>query len=140
MAYTGRCLCGAVTLEFSAEPIATVQCWCSQCQKIASGSSSNNAIFKGEDVILSGALATATWTAASGNTLECFFCPSCGTHVYGRNSGRLHLSAVRLGVIDEPHGLKPEKIVWTGEAPAWAVLDPTLEQWPQQTPPPKPKA
>jgi len=138
MAYTGKCACGAVTLEITGDPIATRQCWCRQCQQIAAGGPTNNVIFTGEDVTVTGALATSQWTAASGNTLTFNFCPSCGTHVYGQSSARLHLKTVRLGVIDESHGLKPEVAIWTSDAPAWAYIDPALESWPQQPPAPPP--
>lgn len=134
MSYTGRCACGAVTLEMAGEPIATRQCWCRQCQQIAVGGPTQNAIFKGDDVITSGPLASNSWTAHSGNTLTFNFCPSCGTQVYAQSSARLHLKTVRLGMIDEPHGLRPEVVIWTQDAPAWAQIDPALESWPQQPP------
>lgn len=140
MPYTGQCACGSVTLAIAGEPIATRQCWCRQCQQIAAGSPTNNAIFKSEDVAITGALAHNIWTAASGNTLSFQFCPACGTQVYAQSSARPHLKTVRLGAIDEPHGLAPQAIIWTDDAPAWAVFDPALEAWPQQPPPPPPTA
>ena len=140
MAYTGRCACGAITLEIAGEPVATRQCWCRQCQQIAAGGPTQNAIFKGEDVEIAGSFASNSWTAASGNTLTFHFCPSCGTQIFAQSSARPHLKTVRLGSIDEPHGLKPEMIIWTNDAPAWAQIDPTLESWPQQPPAPQPPA
>jgi hypothetical protein len=134
--YHGQCLCGAVQLSFSAEPVAVRQCWCRQCQTLASGGPTNNAIFPSEAVALTGALGASTWQAASGNTLTFYFCPSCGTQIYGQSSARMHLKTTRLGVIDQPHGLRPQAAIWTDDAPAWAVIDPALEQWPQQPPPP----
>jgi hypothetical protein len=47
-----------------------------------------------------------------------------------------HLRAVRLGMIDLPHDLKPRLIIWTDDATDWAVFDPALEQWPKQPPAP----
>ncbi|MBB3861034.1 hypothetical protein GGQ88_002306 [Novosphingobium hassiacum] len=140
MSYTGRCACGAITLEITGEPVATRQCWCRQCQQIAAGGPTQNAIFKGDDVAIAGAPASSQWTAASGNTLTFHFCPSCGTQVFGQSSARPHLKTVRFGVIDEPHGLKPEMIIWTDDAPEWAQIDPALESWPQQPPAPPPSA
>lgn len=136
MTYTGRCACGAVTLEIAGEPMATRQCWCRQCQKIAAGGPTNNAMFKTADVTVTGPLASAHWIAASGNRLTFSFCPSCGTQAYAQSSARMHLMTVRLGMIDEPHGLRPQVAIWTDDAPAWAHIDPTLERWPQQPPAP----
>ncbi|MES2301843.1 MAG: GFA family protein, partial [Pseudomonadota bacterium] len=105
MAYTGRCACTAVTLEIAGEPVGTRQCWCRQCQTIAAGGPTHNAIFPAESVTIAGALAASTWTAASGNTLAFHFCPSCGTQVYAQSSARPHLKTVRFGVINQPHDL-----------------------------------
>ncbi|WP_298174813.1 GFA family protein, partial [Novosphingobium sp.] len=69
MPHNGRCLCGQVTFTADADPIGARQCWCRQCQQIASGGPTHNAIFKAEDVTLNGDLASSVWPAASGNTL-----------------------------------------------------------------------
>ncbi len=136
--YTGRCACGAVTLEIFGEPVGTRQCWCRQCQKIAAGGPTNNAMFKSPDVTLNGETASASWGAASGNTLTFHFCPQCGTQIYGQSSARLHLKTVRLGALDADHGLRPSMAIWTDDAPDWAVIDPELETWPRQPPAPPP--
>ncbi|MGV3512060.1 MAG: GFA family protein [Novosphingobium sp.] len=136
MPYSGRCACGSVTLHITGEPIATRQCWCRQCQQIAAGGPTNNAIFKAEDVTIAGELAHNGWQAASGNTLTFHFCPSCGTQIFGQSSARSHLKTVRLGALDAGHGLRPAAVIWTEDAPEWASIDPSLENWPQQPPAP----
>jgi hypothetical protein len=136
MTVKGHCLCGQIRLSIKGEPAGTRQCWCQQCQKIAAGGPTHNAIFQSEDVAVEGSLASSAWTAASGNTLTFWFCPSCGTQIYGQSSARPHLKTVRMGVLDKPHALKPAMAIWTEEAPAWAVIDPELESWPRQPPQP----
>lgn len=136
MPYSGRCACGSVTLTIDAEPIATRQCWCRQCQQISSGGPSNNAIFPADAVEISGSLGHSAWPAASGNTLTHWHCPACGTQIYAQSSARPQLKTVRLGAIDEPHGLRPQAAIWTEEAPAWAVIDSAMEQFARQPPPP----
>ena len=134
--YPGGCLCGAVSLTVAGEPIATRQCWCRQCQQLAAGGPTNNAIFKAEDVLIDGALASSTWTAASGNALVFHFCPMCGTQIYAQSSARPHLMTMRLGALDAGHGLKPEAVIWTDDAPEWGTFDTALESWPRQPPAP----
>lgn len=138
MGYTGQCACGAVRLKAEAEPVAVRQCWCRHCQQIAAGSPTNNAIFPASDVHFDGVLQSSHWVADSGNTLTFWFCPACGTQAYAQTSARPQFKTVRLGFIDEPHGLAPQAIIWTEVAPPWAVFDPELERWPQQPPPPSP--
>jgi hypothetical protein len=138
MGYSGRCACGAVTLRIEATALATRQCWCRQCQRIAAGGPSHNAIFPADAVHIDGTLGAATWPAASGNTLTFHFCPACGTQVYGQSSARPNLRTVRFGVIDQPHDLAPQAVIWTDDAPSWAVFDPDLEHVARQPPAPAP--
>lgn len=136
--YTGRCSCGKVTLAISGEPIQTGQCWCRQCQQTAGGGPTQNATFRNEDLAIEGGLGSSHYTAASGNVLTSYFCASCGTPIYCQSSAFLWRKTVRLGAIDEPHGLRPHRAIWTDEAPEWAVIDPAMESWPRQPPPPPP--
>jgi hypothetical protein len=138
MTYTGRCACGNVILTIAGEPLGTRQCWCRQCQQIAAGGPTHNAIFKADDVSVEGAIAASAWSAASGNTLTFWFCPACGSQIYAQSSARPHLKTVRFGALDEPHGLRPEVVIWTEDAPTWAVIDPALASWPRQPPAPAP--
>ena len=136
MAYTGRCACGSVTAEISGEPLQTRQCWCRQCQQLAGGAASTNAIFQLADVAIAGTLATHSYTAASGNLLTKSFCPGCGTQVMAQSSARPLLRTLRFGFIEPPHDLKPQMAIWLEDAPAWAVIDPALDPFPRQPPPP----
>jgi hypothetical protein len=137
MSFTGRCACGAVTATIAAEaPVAVRQCWCHQCQKVAAGGSTNNAIFPAESVTVSGALGQHGYTAPSGNTLTQYFCPQCGTAVMAQSSGRLHLRTFRLGFLDPGHGLVPDTVIWTAEAPEWAQVDQRGNAYADQGPPP----
>jgi hypothetical protein len=134
--YTGQCLCGAVHVRVAGKPATVRQCWCRQCQTLGGGGPTNNAIFPTEAVAVSGELGASSWVAASGNTLTFYFCPACGTQIYGQSSARMHLKTLRLGMLTQPHDLRPMAAIWTDDAPDWAVIDPALEQWPQQPPPP----
>lgn len=136
MSYTGSCACGQVRLAVTGEPITARQCWCRQCQQLAAGGPSHNAMFRTEDVTIDGALASHSYVAASGNTVTQSFCSACGVHVIAQSSARPQFRVIRFGVIDEPHGLKPLMAIWTNDAPDWAVIDPALEQFPRQPPPP----
>jgi len=136
MSYSGQCSCRTVTAEIAGEPVATRQCWCRQCQKAATGGPTCNAMFNTDDVNLRGVLGKWSYVAPSGNTLTMAFCTQCGTQVYAQSSARPQFMTFRLGFLDEPHGLAPKMAIWTSEAPAWAKIDPEMESWPQQPPPP----
>lgn len=133
--YTGRCNCGAVTARLTGEAQWVRQCWCRQCQRIAAGSATTNALFAADAIELSGDLSWFRYEAESGNTVEQGYCPSCGTPVIGRNSARPHACVVRVGFIEPPHDLKPTTAIWLDEAPEWAAINSSLEQFPRQSPP-----
>ena len=137
--YTGRCACGQVTITIAAEPVGTRQCWCRQCQQLAGGGPTHNAMFATDAITLAGRTGAHSYTAASGNTLTYEFCAECGTPVLGRSSARPQFRAIRLGLLDEGHGLAPQIAIWTDDAPDWAVIDPTLERHERQPPPPVPR-
>lgn len=126
MSNGGRCLCGAVTLAITSDPVATRMCWCRLCQYLAAGNATVNAFFRSEDVAISGELSWFRSVADSGNHLERGFCPSCGTQVISRAVERPHLVAIRAGVLDDPALAAPQTVIWTSAAPEWAVLDPEL--------------
>lgn len=135
-ALTGRCNCGQVTATLAERPLQTRQCWCRQCQKTAAGGPTHNAMFRTEDVALTGEVSFWSYVAPSGNTLTQAFCRECGTPVYAQSSARPQFMTFRLGFLDEPHGLAPEMAIWTSEKPSWATVDPALQSHPRQPPAP----
>ena len=137
--YTGRCACGAVTATITGQALTVRQCWCRQCQQIAAGSPTTNAMFATDDLTIEGELATTSYTAASGNTLTQSFCAKCCTPVMGQSSARPQFRTIRLGFLDVPNDLAPQVAIWTEDAPAWAMIDPALEHFPRQPPPPAAK-
>jgi hypothetical protein len=134
--YRGRCACGSVTATISGEPLAVRQCWCRQCQQSAAGGPTHNATFLVADWEMSGELSTHRTPAASGNTLIQSFCPKCSTPVMGQSSARMHMASVRLGFLDPGHGLRPDTAIWTVDAPEWAQIDPAMQRFDRQPPPP----
>lgn len=136
MTYTGRCACGQVSAAIAAEPLAVRQCWCRQCQQLAAGGPTHNAMFPADAVSITGTLSSHSYTAASGNTIHHAFCAQCGTPVLGFSSARPQFRVMRLGFLDEPHGLRPQMVIWTDDAPDWAIIDPELERFGRQPPPP----
>lgn len=140
-AYAGRCACGAVAATIAGAPVAIRQCWCRQCQQLAAGSPTTNAIFATADVTITGPLGAYSYVAASGNTLTHSFCPQCGTPVMAQSSARPHFRTMRLGFLDAGHDLAPEMAIWTEDAPHWAKFDPDMTHEPRQPlPPPAPIA
>ena len=135
---TGGCLCGAVRYRLGAEPVTARLCWCRDCQHIA-GNGTANAIFPSEALQITGSTSEYLSAADSGNQVRRRFCPQCGSHLFADSTGRAGLTVVRLGTLDDPSSISPLANIWSASAPAWACLDASLQQVPQQPPPPQAK-
>lgn len=126
MTITGKCLCGAVRYEIDAEPRATRGCWCRTCQYLGAGNATVNVFFPKDAIAVTGALKDYKTTADSGNTVVHAFCPVCGTPVFTESDTGRGIRGVRAGTLDNPEIGKPQKILWTCEAPSWAPFDPDV--------------
>jgi hypothetical protein len=122
----GRCFCGAVRFQFSEAPIAVRACWCRDCQYLATGNASINAIFRTESLALTGEVAEYVSTANSGNTMRRRFCPKCGTQLFSHSSSRHEVMVVRVGALEDREVGGPASCIWTASKPSWGHIDPEL--------------
>jgi hypothetical protein len=124
--HTGRCFCGKVTYSIDAEPVGARLCWCRDCQYIASGSATENALFPADSVRFAGDITVLQKTADSGNTVERGFCPTCGTQLFSRSPGTDLPIRIRAGTLDDRELIAPQAVIWASSAPRWASLNPDL--------------
>lgn len=123
---TGRCFCGAVQFKFDEPPLALRACWCRDCQYLATGNASVNAIFKADSLKVTGEVRDYVSLADSGNTMRRQFCPKCGTSLFGHSSRRSDIMVVRVGTLDDREIGGPQSFIWTKSAPSWGHVDPNL--------------
>lgn len=116
---TGKCLCGSVNYEISAEPIRMAQCHCKGCQRASGSGHMSLAFFKEESVKINGEIASYGATADSGNVNERFFCPVCGSRLFGKNSAREGIIAVTAGSVDDNAWFDSQFIVYCKDRPDW---------------------
>ncbi len=124
--FSGKCLCGAVHYESSADPQFIGQCHCIDCRK-TSGTDHATYIAIPEDAFtVTGTLKFFDHPANSGNIVGRGFCPECGAPIYSRNSAMKGLVFVRASSLDDLEIAKPQVIVFASRAPSWRHLDPEL--------------
>jgi hypothetical protein len=131
---SGSCLCGQIRYRVTGQPVVSRLCWCHDCQHIA-GNGTANAVFPTEAIEIKGEPAEYTSVADSGNQVRRRFCAACGSHLFADNTGRLGLTVVRLGTLDDPSSITPEANIWTSSAPSWACLNPDLPRSEKQPQP-----
>ena len=106
MAYSGKCMCGAVSYEIAAEKHQVGTCHCSMCRRwtggiyISIGAEPHEITFKGADALT--VFQSSDWA-------ERAFCSKCGSSMYyritaeGPYSGWYHMGA---GTLDDYGDLK----------------------------------
>jgi len=105
--HTGGCLCGAVRIIASGRPNRVGLCHCLDCRKHHGALFYAAAIFPREAVTMSGA--TRSYAGR-------FFCPDCGSPVFGRSGDEIE---VHLGSLDAPDQFMPTYENWTVRREAW---------------------
>ena len=131
----GGCMCGAVRYHLEGEPLAVINCYCTDCQHVSGGAFVTGVLVprpavtftKGEPRGFSG-------TSESGNTVTRSFCRDCGAPLFSELSANPGLIVVKLGSLDDPRSFAPSMSIWTGSALGWAHIDPNLPQFPKNPP------
>src|SRR5690606_4419638 len=83
---TAMCACGAVTLRFAGTVRAMFMCACADCQRATGSGHSTVALASRGDVTVTGPTKSFDRPANSGAVLTRYFCPECGTPLYGQSS------------------------------------------------------
>ena len=120
----GGCGCGAVRYRIVGEPIFTNNCHCRQCQRQTGSTSVVNAFFESERfTLLSGELVGHTVPSGSGGPHEMRRCSTCGGAILSHfpPNGR-HLSALRVGTLDDPGAFTPDAVIFASEKMPWVTL------------------
>ena len=105
--FTGGCLCGEVRFVATGRPYRVGLCHCLDCRKHHGALFHASAIFPQDAVTVTG--------EPRGYTGR-FFCPRCGSPVFGRSGDEVE---VNLGALDAPDQFMPTNESWTIRREAW---------------------
>lgn len=105
--FTGGCLCGNVRFVASGKPYRVGVCHCLDCRKHQGALFAASAIFPEDAVTISG---------ETHNYAGRFFCPRCGSSVFGRSGDEVE---VNLGSLDAPDQFVPTYELWTCRRESW---------------------
>src|SRR5712691_11044706 len=103
----GGCQCGSIRYELSGSVLELYVCHCKECRKQAASAF-------GISVIVPRAAFRLTrgtpkfWSRATdtGHTLECAFCPDCGSRLWHQRRDAAETISVKGGSLDEPVDLR----------------------------------
>jgi hypothetical protein len=114
MKLTGGCQCGNIRYEIAGQPVELYVCHCRECRKQSASAFGISVIVRSSDVrVTSGSPERWSRPADSGRTVDCFFCPACGSRVWHGDRARDDTISIKGGSLDEPVDLTAAAHIWT---------------------------
>lgn len=132
--FSGRCLCGAVSFDSSADPVLAGHCHCTDCRKSSGTGHCTHVVVPKAAVTVAGEVTVYESAADSGHTVGRAFCPTCGSPVFSVNSSMPEMIFPRASALDDPEVIAPSMVVYTSRAPSWDLVDPKLMAFPAEAP------
>jgi hypothetical protein len=115
--FKGGCLCGNVRIEASGRPYRVGLCHCLDCRKHHGALFHASAVFPQSAVTIEG---------ETRDYARRFFCPHCGSSVFGRTDDDIE---VNLGALDEPDQFVPSYELWTVRRESWLPPFPLTKRY-----------
>ena len=126
----GGCQCGAVRYAVAEPPRALYVCHCRECRKqSASAFGISLVVPRAGFRVTRGEPRRWARPTDSGRTLNCFFCPDCGSRLWHESPGEETVS-VKGGSLDEGVDLGPAIHVWTARKLAGVIIPDQAPQFP----------
>ena len=123
---TGRGLCGACSYVIEGDPVVVAHCHCLDCQRLSGAGHTTGAMFAEDGVRVVGEPASFSLISEGGNTVTRLFCGTCGSPLFGKNTGMPGFMTVTLGTLDETDLLTPQVAIFARTRRHWDVMDTTL--------------
>jgi hypothetical protein len=132
---TGGCQCGAVRYEITGEPVALYVCHCRECQKQSASAFGVSVIVRRSGFRITRG-EVKVWSRATdrGGTLDCAFCPQCGSRLWHEAAGSADTISVKGGSLDEAIDLRPAVHIWTARKVPGVLIPETAVQFPGEPP------
>lgn len=116
---TGGCLCGQVRYKITGEPLATILCHCTHCQKASGSAFSVNLMVRPDAFEITGTEGSFTDAADSGSPVYRNFCANCGSSLRSILPSMGGVIAVKAGTLDSPADIKPTGEFYSRSAQSW---------------------
>lgn len=114
----GGCRCGAVRFRVDGEPLITMACHCTGCQRMTASAFSLSSLYP------SGAFEVTAGSPVVGGlrgATRHYFCPDCMSWLFTRPEGMDAFVNVRSTMLDDTRGYRPFVETYTSEKLAWAT-------------------
>ena len=123
---SGQCACGAIRFRCASEPIAMLNCHCSDCQLSSGSPFASGVVVASADLDVSGAPRTHDVRGSSGRVTTRSFCGECGTPLFTRSEANPQFTSIRFPSLAGASDFAPMLDIWTSRAQPWVCLDPEI--------------
>ena len=134
-ALTGGCQCGDIRYEIRGEPVDLYVCHCRECRKQSSSAFGISVLVRAADfILLSGAPRVWSRPAAVAGSLDCAFCPNCGSRIFHGNIDSDETVSIKGGSLDSPPDLSHAKHIWVSRKLPGVVIPDHVETHAEEPP------
>jgi len=130
--FKGGCLCGAIRYEVIGEPVIVAHCHCVDCQKASGAGHSTGAMYSLDKFSLTGKVSEYIVTSNNSTEVSRVFCPTCGSSLFGKNTGSPDYVTISLGTLDDASSFIPEVRIFTNNCMPWDNMDEAIESFGEQ--------
>lgn len=120
----GGCLCGSVRFHVKEEPLRTLVCHCTFCQRMTGSLFYANSVFRMEAIEFNGGEVRKYKHTSdeSGGKIRVEFCATCGTTIGLTFERWPTLRAISRGCYDNPNTVEIAANLWTRSAQSGVAL------------------
>jgi len=130
---SGGCQCGGVRYELLAPPLKIYICHCEECRKQSASAFGISLIVRASSFALTrGSPRRWCRPTDSGRTLDCYFCPNCGSRVWHGDAARDETLSIKGGSLDEPIDVSAAAHIWTTRKLQGVIIPELAEQHPRE--------
>jgi len=130
--HSGQCMCGAVQIEVTGEPLWTASCHCSDCRAVTGADRSAFAGYAADKVIITGNT-YIEYPGAKGTRRG--FCSTCGSRITCQGDSWANETHLHTGVMENAGELAPAVNVYVKDKLPWVELEaglPAFQTTPRQ--------
>jgi hypothetical protein len=121
----GHCLCGNVRYRCDGEPMVTLLCHCTDCQR-QTGTAFSIVVGVDREALEIEGDSLSSFTTIGEDTKEPVvrqFCSSCGSPIVSLPEATPDLAFIKAGTLDDRSWLEPEMELWRRSAHPYVTFD-----------------
>ena len=121
----GKCICGEIEYELTADPMFVHCCHCTWCQKETGSAFAINALIEADEVrLVQGCPEIICVPSNSGEGQQISRCPSCKIALWSNyGAAKDAVFFIRVGTLNNPDACPPDIHIFTSTKQRWVELN-----------------